>query len=124
MTDMTGAELKVSLTGLGLTPGWLASRLGVSARTVIRWCDQKSVPRRAVGQLRAIERHTDSVIEQMASYAADYGVLPTERTDVGERGGVQFLNADLPASWHRALTYRALRQVRSAGLAAAVTYRP
>lgn len=124
MSDMTGAELKVQLTGLGLTPAWLAGQLGVASRTVIRWCDQDGpVPDKAANEIERITTVTDAEVIRMIE-TAEAGPLGdtirTQRTDADIKG-VQHLNT-LPASWHRALTYRAMRMLRGDGIRVTVDY--
>lgn len=116
MTDMTdrpmsGAELKVQLTGLGLSPGWLADRLKVTTRTVIRWFDVDEVPARAVAEMELMATIASQEISRIIHDATHNGVVYTERTGQ-DVGGVAKCNTPLPASWHRALTFRALEHVR------------
>lgn len=121
MTDtdkaMSGAELKVILTGLGLTPAWLADQLHVTSRTVLRWMDQDVVPTKAVIAIDTISEVTDIEIEKMALAAHMSGIIRTRRTEEGvaERN-------TLPATWHRHLTFRALNDLRSSGVPVAVEY--
>ena len=118
---MTGAELKVQLTGLGLTPQWLADRLNVTKRTILRWFDLDEAPPEAVAE---IERITAVTVAEMGrliftagrSAAGGTAVVHTRRTE-----GVQELNT-LPASWHRALTFRVLERVRAQGVKVSVGY--
>lgn len=123
MSDMTGAELKVQLTGLGLTPAWLAGQLGVASRTVIRWFDQDKVPAKAAREVERITTVTDAEITRLIE-TAEHGplgdIIRTQRTDA-DISGVQHLNT-LPASWHRALTYRAMRILRTDGINVTVEY--
>lgn len=117
MTDqssMSGAELKVHMTGLGLTSQWLATRTGANVRTVLRWYDTDRVPAEAVAAIDAVTEHTTQEMTRLAHHA---GPLRTHRTDLR----CSELNT-LPASWHRALTYRVLEYRRSHGVPTAVTY--
>lgn len=104
---MSGAELKVQLAGLGLTPVWLAEQLDIATRTVHRWCGQDRVPARAVAEIDKVIAETN--LEMNRTYQAMLvdGVLRTQRIDTP---------GHLPATWHRALTFRVLEHVRNEGL--------
>lgn len=120
MTDtqkMSGAELKVMLTGLGLTPGWLAERLNVTSRTILRWMDQDEVPAKAVAAIAEAADTTTKEIERITHIAYVAGFIYTHRTD----DGVAERNT-LPATWHRHLTFRALNDLRSQGVPVTVAY--
>ena len=114
---MSGAELKVLLTGLGLTPAWLADRLGTTRRTLIRWFDLDQVPDSVLDEMERIEDYTDEQIVKMLTL--NQGVLHTRRTD---EGGSQ--SDPLPATWHRAATYRALQHCRASGIKTRIAYIP
>lgn len=116
---MTGAELKVHLTGLGLSPLWLAERLGIATRTVIRWFDLDKVPDRAVEQIDVITAVTNEEIQRVFETAERTGVVRTQRVDTDD---VAICNT-LPAAWHRALTYRAILALRAGGTVFTVGYR-
>ena len=118
MTDtMSGAELKVILTGLGLTPGWLADQLHVTQRTILRWMDQETIPNKAIAVIEAVSEITDKEIEKITQTARIAGVIHTRRTDEGvaERN-------TLPAVWHRHATFRALNNLRASGTHVTVMY--
>lgn len=117
---MSGAELKVRLTGLGLTPAWLADHLKVTPRTILRWMDLDVVPAKAVTAIDTITEITDAEIEKLMLAARMGGVIRTRRTD-GE-GGVAERNAPLPATWHRHLTFRALNNLHDHGVPVTVAY--
>ena len=118
MTDaMTGAELKVQLTGLGLTPGWLADQLSITPRTVLRWLDQDAIPTKAVAVIETVTEVTDREIEKITQTARITGVVHTRRTDEGvaERN-------TLSATWHRHAAFRALNNLRASGTHVTVEY--
>ena len=115
---MSGAELKVILAGLGLTPAWLAAQLRVTSRTILRWMDEPVVPAKAVSVIEAVCEVTDKEIERITQTARIAGVLYTRRTD---DEGVAECNT-LSASWHRHLTFRALNDLRSTGSPVRVEY--
>jgi len=117
-TEMSGAELKVMLTGLGLTPAWLAEKLHVTSRTILRWMDQDVVPAKAVTAIETISEITDKEIEKITLAAQMGGVIHTRRTEEG----VAERNTPLPATWHRHLTFRALNGLRSSGTPVKVEY--
>lgn len=120
MTDkMSGAELKVILTGLGLTPGWLADHLGVTSRTILRWLDQDEVPPRAVAAIEAACLVTEREIERITQIAYVAGFIYTQRTDQGvaERNTLHS-----SATWQRHATFRALNDLRRQGVPVTVAY--
>lgn len=123
MTDrMSGAELSVYLTGLGLTQKALGAYLEVRADTVRDWVNEKEpVPYRVGDAVQALEGFTASAVGQVVQgmqSAADVGVI-TYRTDAdmwAERPAFK----PLPASWWEMVCYRA--GVEVPGLE--VAYRP
>lgn len=114
---MSGAELKVCMSGLGLTSVWLAEEVGVNVRSVLRWYEADAVPANVVAAIDRITAHTSEEMHRLAHGLRTSGTLHTYRTD----SRCSELNT-LPASWHRALTYRVLEYVRSEGRNAAVAY--
>lgn len=115
---MSGAELKVRLTGLGLTPAWLADKLHVTQRTILRWMDLDAIPPKAVAVIETIDEITAKEMEKVAQTARVGGVIYTRRTDdesVAERN-------TLSAAWHRHLTFRVLNELRSSDVAVTVEY--
>jgi hypothetical protein len=120
MTDktMSGAELKVQLTGLGLTPAWLADQLHVTSRTILRWLDQDAVPAKAVNAINAISEITDFEIEKMALAANMSGIIRTRRTEEG----VAERNTPLPATWNRHAAFRALKMLQENDVPVKVEY--
>jgi len=122
MTDrkMSGAELKVQLTGLGLTPAWLAEHLNVASRTVLRWLDLDSIPTKAVAVIEDVSKVTDIEIEKITRSAQIDGVIRTRRTD--NEGDVAECNTPLPAIWHRHLAFRVLDTLRSKDVPVTVAY--
>ena len=111
---MSGAELKVQLTGLGLSPLWLAGQLGISKRTVLRYFDRDAVPADAVAEIDRVTRLTRDEMSRVI-YAMENGMVYTRRTGVAECN-------TFPATWHRALTFRALEHVRSQGIDVSVAF--
>lgn len=110
--ELTAAELRSLLEWMGLTRPWFAERVGVQERTVIRWCDGKApIPENAAVELVALWNTAAAAITQMISGAVALEVrgvvtLRTFRVDThywSDIGSVEF-----PASWHRALTCRAM----------------
>ena len=114
---MSGAEMKVRLTGLGLTPGWLAEQIGVTMRTVLRWFEEDVVPARAAAAVGTISEITDSEVAKMTQIGRMSGVIHTRRTDAGvaERN-------TLTATWQRHATFRALNNLRHQGVPVKVEY--
>lgn len=118
MSDKTisGPELKTTLTGLGLTPKWFAGRLSISMRTVVRWFDQEEIPEYAVRELEQV--HTLTRVE-MRNVLVGWGATGSVRTfrrdcDITPEHELASEYA-VPASWHRALAFRVVEQLRSNG---------
>jgi hypothetical protein len=117
---LTGAALKVRLGGLGLPPSWFADRIGVTMRTVVRWFDGEIINPQVPEELDRLEAMT---VEEMRKIIDKIGdddpvTLRTYRTDE------EFVNArNLPASWHRALTFRVLDHLRASGVRVEIEYR-
>lgn len=116
---MSGAELKVQLTGLGLTPAWLAEQLDITTRTVIRWCAQDQVPAKAVAEMDGVADMTTAEMHRIYQAMLTDGVLRTQRTNSNTSEQVA---ARFPATWHRALTFRVLEHLRSSGINVKVAY--
>lgn len=116
---MSGAEFKVQLGSLGLPPSWFAERMNVTMRTVVRWFDGESVSPRVVAELEILDEMTLETMQSMLEGTDDTDdvVLHTYRTDteIGASG--------MPASWHRALTYRVMEHLRAQGKSVTVEYR-
>lgn len=116
---MSGAELKVRLTGLGLTPNWLADHIGVSVRTVHRWCNEPVAPYAAAAAVWMISQRSDEELGRLIEQAHTTGVIYTQRTDRNIPPEQALLN--LPATWHRAVAFRALDHARTAGITVTVS---
>lgn len=112
---MSGAELKVRLTGLGLTPAWLAEQLDITTRTVIRWCGQDRVPAKVVAVMDEINDMTDTEMNRIYQEMLADGMLRTYRRNYPGSGR-------LPATWHRALTFRVLDHARRQHINCTVGY--
>jgi hypothetical protein len=113
---ISGPELKTTLTGLGLTPKWFAGRLNISMRTVVRWFDQAEVPEYAARELDLVHGLTRSEMRGVLESWESTGVVRTFRcsfdiTPDHPRAG----EYAMPASWHRALTFRVLEHLRASG---------
>lgn len=115
---MSGAELKVQLTGLGLTPVWFAQQLDITTRTVFRWFSLDRAPARAVTEIDRIAALTTTEMNRIYQAMLADGMLRTYRTD----RNVDRQACTLPAAWHRALTFRVLEHARSQGINVTVTY--
>lgn len=116
---MTGAELKVTLEGLGISPGWFAARLGISMRTVVRWFDLPTLDEAAHTELRLLEEKTVAEMVSMLGKIKEGKPirLKTYRTDKEYRSKMAW-----PASWHRSLTFRVLEHLRAQGEDVSVVY--
>jgi hypothetical protein len=119
MTDngtLSGAQLKVVLDGLGLPPSWFADRLNVTMRTVVRWFDGDPIPAKVGAELERLEATTVKEMHKVAKTASRKGVLHTYRVD-------SEFDSDMPATWHRALSFRVLEHLKANGEDVKVQYR-
>jgi hypothetical protein len=121
---MSGSELKVLLGGLGVPPSWLAARLEVTMRTVVRWfdCDAVSVDVMLAidGLRRAAEEETMRLLKGIDRRKTVI-TLTTFRTDDEYLGHPS--NPDhLPATWHRQVVFRLMEQLRGEGKTVTVQY--
>lgn len=114
-TTISGPELKTTLQGLGIPPSWFADRVGVTMRTVVRWFDTDAVPARAASELDKLNASTLTEMRQVLSRSQKNGVVRTYRTD-------KDLDDGLPASWHRALTFRVIDHLKTHDLPVRVRY--
>ena len=120
-TAMTGSELKCHLGALGIPPSFIASKMGVTMRTVVRWFDSESVSPEVVAVIDDPRDATDSEMARLRK-AADSRrnepvVLQTYRTDD------EYPNADdMPATWHRQVVYRLMEKLREEGKTVTVQY--
>jgi hypothetical protein len=80
--------------------------------------DLDVVPARAVAAIDTISEITDFEIEKMALAAQMSGVIRTRRTEEG----VAERNTPLPATWHRHLTFRALKILQDSDTPVRVEY--
>lgn len=122
MTTMTGAMLKVTLGGLGLPPRWFANKVGVTMRTVVRWFDGdgETVAPEVAEQVEKLASMTVDEMRKMVEKVGDTDTvtLVTYRTDK------EFSNRrGLPASWHRALTFRVMDHLAAQGASVNVIYK-
>ena len=110
---ITAAELKALLGWLGLSVPWLAKRLKVRDRTVIRWCDGDApIPEEAAAEMvRAWNQATATVSMMVANAATNADtqgvvVLTTYRVDADYWNDAR--TEEFPATYHRALACRAM----------------
>ncbi len=118
MSDKTisGPELKTTLTGLGLTPKWFAGRLNISMRTVVRWFDQEEIPEYAALELEHVRSLTRVEMRNVLAAWGNTGAVRTFRRDCDITPEHELSDEyAVPASWHRALTFRVVEQLRSNG---------
>lgn len=113
---ISGPELKTALTGLGLTPKWFAGRLNISMRTVVRWFDQDKIPETAARELDQVHSLTRSEMRGVLEGWESTGVVRTFRCsfDITPDHKLPSEYA-MPASWHRALSFRVLEHLRASG---------
>jgi hypothetical protein len=120
---MTGAELKTRLGGLGLPPSWFAERMGKTMRTVVRWFDGDDIaPEVAVEIDKLSDQAVAEMVKMLDAINTDEGVitLKTYRTDSevpASRKG------KMPASWHRALTFRVREHLMAQGCVVTIEYK-
>jgi hypothetical protein len=113
---ISGPELKTTLTGLGLTPKWFAGRLNISMRTVVRWFDQEEIPEYAARELEQVHSLTRTEMGNVLSGWGVTGAVRTFRRDCDITSEHELPNEyAVPASWHRALAFRVVEQLRSDG---------
>jgi hypothetical protein len=121
---VTGSELKLTLQALGLTAPWFANRMSVTMRTVVRWFDSDVVPAKAADEMQRLQEMTLQAMRNMLVYAGDREpvTLSTYRTDEEFVQFYELSNQILPASWHRALTFRVVEHLRASGRTVTVIY--
>ena len=110
---MTPAELRAHSARLGLDQEDLAKHLRVTGRTMRRWiAGTHTIPEGVATEVTRLAQHTTehvhALAEEIAESAPDeYGQrwAVTCRTEAAYREGTP--HAQFPASWHRALTFRA-----------------
>jgi hypothetical protein len=119
---ITGPEMKVLLGGLGISPGWFGSHLGVTMRTVVRWFDGDPIPQRAMDAVDALCTATNEEIEllrKLIDRRRSVVTLKTFRTDEEFPG---LMGMGLPASWHRQIVFRLMTQLRAEGKTVVIEY--
>lgn len=110
--SITPAELRSLIDWMGLTRAWFAERLHVQERTVVRWCDGETpIPEKAAVEIvslwnQAAQRILSLTSAAVASSADGAVTLKTFRVDSEYHKVVD--SDEFPASWHRALTCRAM----------------
>lgn len=110
--SITPAELRSLIDWMGLTRAWFAERLHVQERTVVRWCDGETpIPEKAAVEIvslwnQAAQRILSLTSAAVASSADGAVTLKTFRVDSEYHKAVD--SDEFPASWHRALTCRAM----------------
>lgn len=132
--SMSGAEFKTILGALGLPPSWFAGKMDVTMRTVVRWFDGDGVSEGVEAEIKGLESLTlEMMREVMANAVTSRGgvvMLHTYRTDeefmgpyfVGDEFGGTF-NGNMPASWHRQLTFRVMEHLKAQGKTVSVEYK-
>lgn len=98
-----------------MTPKWFAGHLNISMRTVVRWLDQDRIPEYAAKELTKIHSITRTEMIEVLTRGFTSGVLTTFRRNSDVNADHTLAEYSLPASWHRALTFRAVEQLRSSG---------
>lgn len=119
--SLTGAELKVALSGLGLPPTWFANRVGVTMRTVVRWFDGGPIPAEVVDEVSKLSELTVAEMVKMVQAVDDSQVpivLQTYRVDKEFKS-----KQNWPAEWHRQLTFRVKEHFEAEGHNVTIEYR-
>jgi hypothetical protein len=120
---MNGAEFKVILGALGLPPSWFAAHQEVTMRTVVRWFDGDEVSVKVAKAVKTLEDLTLEMMREVISHAVTSrgGVvmLHTYRTDDEFDGGFP----NMPAEWHRQLTFRVMEHLKAQGKTVSVEYK-
>lgn len=122
---LTGAAFRVTREYLGLTAVWVAERMRVQERTVLRWESEESpISERVRLKLDVIAADTAAEVSRVsaAAHIAEIAVLGTPdeaapllvtyRTDDDYRRHQP--QSTWPASWHRAVVARAAEQLTGA----------
>lgn len=127
MAAMEGAEFACLREGLGLSVKWTADWLGVSERKLKRWEDDiDAIPGGVADSLNLLDIITRSVADGLVGVVRTSSATPTWHTyrtdaDLREDQDAEIVYAPkshedgdvmrFPASWHRALVTRCLREV-------------
>lgn len=106
---VTPAELRCLREFLGLTPAWLADRLGIRERRLQRMeAGTESIPDGVAVELEDLANATAEYVEQLIEELDGQGAvetLVTYRTDATFKAA-EGLGLTYPASWHRAVAAR------------------
>lgn len=81
----------------------------------MRWLDQDRIPEYAAKELEVIYGITNTEMIDVLTRGWSSGVLQTFRRNSDVTSDHAFAEYGLPASWHRALTFRAVEQLRASG---------
>jgi hypothetical protein len=118
--SLTGAALKVALSGLGLPPTWFAQRMNVTMRTVVRWFDGGPIPPEVGPELEKLSELTVAEMLKMVEAVDDTQdpiVLKTYRVDREFK-----TKQGWPAEWHRQLCFRVKDHFESEGRAVTIEF--
>lgn len=98
---MGPAEFRTLREYLGLTTQWVATRLMVGPRAVLRWeSPGEKVPENAAALIRSLLTEADAEVRKRLSNEPFTMVVPSET--VWHRG-------EYPPTWHRAIAARVYR---------------
>lgn len=115
---MTDAEFRVVREYLGLTGDWLATHLGVTARTVRHWEHGKyPIPDGVRLAVEDLEERTAQFVAAVVKELLDVPdpVVVVFRTDAEYHRAHPEI--EFPASWHRAVVARVAQEVPGLGIA-------
>lgn len=95
---MSPAEFRCIREYLGLTTQWVATRLWVNPRAVLRWeSEGEKVPENAAALMRDMLTESAIAVDDLIA-AGNHLVVPNEMT---------WTHGDYPPTWHRAIAFRA-----------------
>jgi len=113
--NITPAELRALIDWMGLTRKWFGTRVGFGERTVVRWADgHTAIPEKAGVELVRLWNQSAEAIATMVKGATERAVngvvvLKTFRVDSEYHEAMG--SEEYPASWHRAMTCRAMDHI-------------
>ena len=101
-----------------MPPSWFADHMHVTMRTVVRWFDGGDITNEVFLAVKSLENQAEIAVDVLVDeWRGEQGdPLYTYRTDE------ECPDNDLPASWYRAVVFRAAERIARMGLTAEVEY--
>lgn len=120
-TTMTGAEFRCVRESLGLNTKWMTAHLDINERTLLRWEFGRNPVREFAAQaLQAIEGQAAALVAEIVAEHAGIAEPWIETYSTDEQYWADWPESPYPAAWHRAVAFRAARQLPGAR----IEYRP